>query len=211
MDKYRIIYIDEEEKDRENYSGFLKNEQLEVTAIHPNVVESETINFIIEENFDALIIDNRLMGKDPNIKYSGSDIIKEILSQKDKFPAFILTNNKDDDHVNDEIEDVYIFTKEELRSNPKRIQGNIAGSIKFYKKINTQLEIRLAELNLKRQNDGGLDDADAQELKDLNYEIERRLNRNEIIPDLIKDSESLKALNNVINDAQTYLDEIKKK
>ena len=101
MNKYRIVYIDEEEKDRQNYSELLSSDNIEVIPIHPNVVEADLINYILDENFDAIIIDHRLYGKDASIKYSGADIVQEIQGMKDKFPSFILTANRDEDEVGD--------------------------------------------------------------------------------------------------------------
>ena len=205
-----MIYIDEEEKDRENFSELLASDQLDILAIHPNVVESDLINYIIDEKFDALVIDHRLYGKDSSIKYSGADVVQQIQEIKDKYPSFVLTRNRDEDEVGEKVEEILIFTKDELLNAPAEIQRRITGTIKHYQKINDELEKRLDGLLKKRAAENGLDDADAQELVTVNYEIERRLNKKEILPDLIKDSESLKALNQVINDAQGYLNEIKK-
>ena len=210
MSKYRIVYIDEEEKDRENFSELLSSDQLDVFPIHPNVVEQNLINYILDEKFDALIIDHRLYGKDSSIKYSGADVVQQIQEIKDKFPAFVLTRNRDEDEVGEKIEEILIFTKDELLNNAPEIQRRIAGTIKHYQKINEELESKLTELLKKRVAQKGLDDADTQELMTLNYEIERRLNKKEILPELIKNSESLNALNQVITDAQEYLNKIKK-
>jgi CheY-like chemotaxis protein len=210
MDKYRIVYIDEEEKDRENFSELLSSELLDVVSIHPNVIEADLIKYIIDEKFDALIIDHRLYGKDATIKYSGAEIVQQMQDMREKFPAFVLTRNRDEDEVGDKIEEILIFTKDELMKTPSEIQRRIAGTIKHYKKVNNELENRLAELLKKREEQKKLDDADTQELLNINYEIERRMNKHEILPDLLKESGSLKALNKVIKDAQAYLNKVKK-
>ncbi len=210
MDKFRIVYIDEDEKDRENFSELLTSENLDVLTIHPNVVESDLINYILEEKFDALIIDHRLYGTDTSIKYSGADIVQQIQEIKDKFPSFVLTNNRDEDEVGEKIEEILIFTKKELIENAPEIHRKITSTIKHYQKVNQELGQKLANLLKKRELENGLDDSDSQELLSINYKIERRLNTREILPELIKDSDSLKALNQVINDAQDYLNKVKK-
>lgn len=210
MSKYRLLYIDEDEKDRENLSSELSSDQMEVIAIHPNVVEADLINYILDEKFDAIIVDYTLYGKDASIKYNGAEVVQQIQEIKDKYPAFILTNNRDNEDVGDKIDDNLIFTKTDLKSNPSEIQRRISGTIKHYIRTNTNLEARLVELLKKRNEQGGLDDEDSQELYQVNYEIERRLNKREILPELIKDSDSMKALNQVIKDAQEYLNKVKK-
>src|SRR5436190_3463238 len=125
MSKYRIVYIDEEEKDRQNFSEYLSSDQLDVVAIHPNVIEADLINYILDEKFDALVIDHRLYGKDATIKYSGAEIVQQIQDMRDKFPAFVLTRNRDEDEVGDKIEEILIFTKDELMKNPGEIQRRI--------------------------------------------------------------------------------------
>jgi DNA-binding NarL/FixJ family response regulator len=210
-EKYRIIYVDEEEKDRDNLAPFLSSDgQLEVVAIHPLVLESDLISYIEEQKFDAVIIDHILYGKDTTIKYSGADFVNQMREIKDKFPAFVLTRNREDNELDESLEPFLILTKEELESDTASVIKTIAGTIRHYKRANKQLQSKLQELLQKReQQHGHLDDNEIQEVINLDSEIERRLNRGRMLPDIIKESEGLKALSKTISDAQEFLDKLK--
>ncbi len=210
---YRLLYIDEESEDREAFEDIMSDGDTQLIAAHPYSDETDMLDFIMREKFDCIIADFRLMGKDPNIKYDGTDLLKSIIEKREDFPVFILTRVRDEDDVDSAFEATRILQKSDLEDidDAKELKRKIIKSIDYYRKQTEALENKLEKLILKRQEYGDLEDYDLQSLKDIDERLERRLNIDKRIPDVIKDSESLESLNKVLKEAEDFLITINKK
>lgn len=209
MSKYKVLYIDEQEEERELFEQ-LEDSSLEILTMHPYPSEEEMMKFIWSDNFDAVVVDYGLMKGDPNIKYNGSDILFKINEEREDFPALIFTQDLTQDNGVDEIvPSTKILLKDDLeRRGTESIRRKIKSYIKFYQRENEQLSRELNELIAKRRKqDNHLSDADLERLNYLDTKIERRLNGKRMFPNLLKNSKNFQELNELIKKAENFLNE----
>ncbi|SRR5258706_9976807 len=207
MTKYKVLYIDEQEEEREIFES-LRNDDLDILTKHPYPTEDEMMEYIWNEKFDAVIVDYGLMKNDPRVKYKGNDILERINNDKEDFPALIFTQDiTQDDGVDEKVLSTKILLKDDLNlEKPEPFQRKIKNYIKYYRKESKDLSAEFdALLKKKKSQNGVLNDADLQRLNYLDGRIERRLNGKRVFPDLLKDSQNLKYLNDVIKEADVFL------
>ncbi|MFI5219398.1 MAG: hypothetical protein ACHQNT_07900 [Bacteroidia bacterium] len=206
MKKFRVLYIDEQKSERELFES-LEDDELEIIAMHPYPTEKEMMDYIMNEKFDAIIVDYGLMKDDKKVKYKGNDIINNINDLREDFPALIFTQDiTQDDGVDEKIQSTKILLKDDLDvDNLEILRRKIKSFIKYYQKENENLSQEFQELAEKKQQDNKLSNADLERLNYLDEKIERRLNGRRMFPNLLKDSENLKSLNTLLKDAEDFL------
>jgi DNA-binding NarL/FixJ family response regulator len=207
MEKYKILYIDEQEEYRENFKD-LANENLEIETAHPKKTKGQMMQFIRDNDYDAVIVDYGLMNNDPAIKYTGDEIIKKINEEKEDFPALVITQNIDQDGgVDEKVSATKILLKEDVdHDKPGPFQRKIRGVIEYYKNENLRLSRRMNTLEKKRKKQHGrLSDKDLDELRYLDEKIERRMNGTKKFPEILKGSKNLKAVHDTISHAEKIL------
>ena len=75
MNRYKILYVDEEPIWRDTFTRYAHDE-FEVVAIEPFEVQDELISYIEESAAHAVILDHLLSENMPEINYDGVDIVK---------------------------------------------------------------------------------------------------------------------------------------
>lgn len=200
---YKVAYIDEVQDDRETFSEEINKEDLEVSSIDPIPDVDAMVTHLMAENFDAIVVDYTLYASRPDIKYSGVELINEFWSRRDDFPAFIMTNNRDLDSVDDKIRSTFVFQKKALTNDSAEIIHKLKKEIDFYRKESFLLEEEFALLAEKRNGQPDtLTDAELQRLKELDTIIEKRLNKEKRFTNIIQDSANINQLKNILNSAE---------
>lgn len=206
MSKYSILYIDEQKEYREEFLDKVSDDSFEVKAIHPFASEVQMLDYIANEKCDAVIVDYGLKRNDPNITYNGGDIINSLNESKEDFPAFILTQDLDQDNgVDEHVKSTMILMKSDLNNNLDTLKRRVSKYIKHYQKDNEDLSKEYYDLNEKKQNNA-LSDTELERLNYLDDKLERRFEGDRKLPALIKDSESLRLLNSVLKDAEDFIE-----
>lgn len=205
MEKYKVLYIDEQEEEREIFES-LKDDSLEIETVHPYPTQEEMMRHILEDKYDAVIVDYGLMKEDARVKYKGDDIINRINDAREDFPALIFTQDiTQDDGVDEKVPSTKILLKDDLDiENPEPFQRKIKSYIRFYKKENERLSYEFNELSIKKRKDK-LSDSELERLNYLDQKLERRLHGKREFPNLLKNSETLQHLNELIKDADELL------
>ncbi len=208
---YRIAYIDEEQEDRETYSELLESKSLEIIPIDPFADLDAFVDYIINEKFNAILVDYTLFATRPDIKYSGVDLIKYLWNKREDFPAFIMTNNRDESSVDDFIKSTQVFVKKQVSGDDLvEIQHKIKKEIDFYINENNRLNNEFNTLVKKRESGAELSDIELQQLQDLNETIEKRISINEGFTDIVRDSENMRKLSSILDEAEAFLKKINK-
>ena len=91
---YKIAYIDESKRDRDNFQRYLRASESNDFELHVLEPLSDINNFvknILNDHYVAIIVDFHLSEKNPNIHYDGWDLAKEVLAFREGLPVFILT------------------------------------------------------------------------------------------------------------------------
>jgi len=126
MDSYKVLYIDEEEIWRDNFTRYAHND-FDVEAIQPMEKQEELIDYILRSSADAVILDHLLSEHMPEIIYDGVELIKQLKKRSPHFPFFVLTSH--DLQAMEEAEDVnYIYPKSVISEREE--QNNSKGKFK---------------------------------------------------------------------------------
>ena len=220
---YTVMFIDERQEALDDFKDYIDAITPTKKTIKP-IVEfplsslSEMVQYILNTNPDALIVDYLLNDEIKhlgyNVPYTGTQLINEVRSRRTNFPCFVLTSF--DDRAINESEDVNIvYVKGILETDEKH---SLQARATFIEKIEKQIEHyrarinkakhRLDELrNLRQAGKATIYDED--ELIELDNFLEKALDRTSAIPSDLKQVSSSKKLGSLLAKANEILECIK--
>ena len=94
--KYKILFIDEEKRQQDEFADFMDHYQdkVELLCRYPLSQMAETIAMIDELHPDAIVSDFKLNDIKEDIKYNvsfdGSELMDAYLDERPGFPCFVL-------------------------------------------------------------------------------------------------------------------------
>jgi DNA-binding NarL/FixJ family response regulator len=203
--KYKIGYIDEDHDDRVKFEDQIQSDEIQVVLIDPYENKEHMVEYIVDEKFDAVVVDYTLYATKPVVQYDGVELIRRLWEVRADFPAFILTNNRDENQVDDQIRSTLIFVKSQLNKENEEVARKLKKEIDFYRSENGRFSEELNDLMLKKERKEQFSDSEIQRIQELNNILEKRLNKNDKYTDIIRDSENFKTLNNILNNAEAFL------
>lgn len=212
MIKYRLGIIDETEKDRiKSIAHFEDNNVYNFECVELSLEvdsEDELINQIIEQKLDCVAIDYKLIDH-PRLSFNGNIILNKLLSEKYKFPAFILTNLVPD-ASQENIDDFRIVSKRAI--NPESPEGEeLINKLKnyidkYYKEVK-ESEDELYDLIEKERLDA-INDLDRNRMIELDDFLEHSLSAKSKIPTSWKKPSGFEEISKMTKLAQDILKEI---
>lgn len=212
MKKYRLGIIDETEKDRiKSIAHFEDNNVYNFECVELSLEvdnEDELINQIIEQKLDCVAIDYKLIDH-PRLSFNGNIILNKLLSEKYKFPAFILTNLVPD-ASQENIDDFRIVSKRAI--NPESLEGEeLVNKLKnyidkYYKKIN-ESEDELYDL-IEKERLNLVNDIDRNRMIELDDFLEHSLSAKSKIPTGWKKPSGFEEISKMTKLAEEILKEI---
>lgn len=219
MITYKILFIDEEKDNLNDFRDYVENtsskDTIEVLTKYPLGELEEMIELITKINPDAVITDFNLneMKTDINynIPYNGVELVEELLKIRLGFPCFVLTAYDDlAVSASEDVNKVYIKNilhnnKEESRAKANFLD-RVISQIKHY-----QTKLRNAEEELHKlielRKSGKTNIHDEERIIELDSFIERVIDRQSSIPAEFKKTSNDEKLNNLMS----KVDEILKK
>jgi len=183
MAKYKIAYIDEDESDTRKFQRFSFN-YFDVIPFIPKVSIEETCSDILDSHADAIISDFDFAEQLSTIHYDGTDLVSLFLKKRENFPVFILTSYEDDAISKGEDVNI-IYEKKEMDEGETFLQRVKAQIEKYKFKLEIE-ENRLLELiaeSMKRR----LDASENEELAELDSKIEKALDKESRIPNILRE------------------------
>lgn len=199
MSIYKVAYIDESQEEIGKFQRFCYG-TFEVVPISPKPSKDDTCTEILESHVDAVITDFEFSEQMNDIKYDGTDLVNLVLSKREGFPVFILTSFEDEamrkgDDVN------IIYEKGEKYTTDE--SGNITRNETLLERIKLQIEkykrkleideTRILEL-LEESKKRKLDAFEKQELAELDSKIEKALDKESQIPNILRDDKEAQDL-----------------
>jgi len=213
MGKYKLGIIDETEKDRiKTIAHFEDNNIYNFECVELSLEvdsEDELINQIIENELDCVAIDYKLIDH-PRLSFNGNIILNKLLSEKYKFPAFILTNLVPD-ASQENIDDFRIVSKRAI--NPETPEGEeLINKLKnyidkYYKEIK-ETEDELYGLIEKERLDS-INDIERNRMIELDDFLEHSLSTKSKIPTGWKKPSGFEDISKMTKLAEEILKEIK--
>jgi len=203
MAKYKIAYIDESEADTRRFQRFSYN-HFDVVPFIPKDSIEETCNDILESHVEAIISDFDFAEQLSTVHYDGTDLVSLFLKKREGFPVFILTSYEDDAISKGEDVNI-IYEKKELDQGETFLQRVKAQIEKYKHKLEVE-EKRLLDLiaESKRRK---LDAAEIDELSELDEKIEKALDKESRIPNILRDDKEASDLSELLK----RVDELTKK
>jgi HPt (histidine-containing phosphotransfer) domain-containing protein len=206
MTKYRIAYIDESEADIRRFQRFSYN-YFDVIPFIPKDSVEETCNEILESHVDAVISDFEFSEQLSTVHYDGTNLVSLFLKKRENFPVFILTSFEDDAISKGEDVNI-IYEKKEMDEGEKgeKFLERVKAQIEKYKhKLETD-ENRLLEL-IAESKKKKLNAAEIEELSELDSKIEKALDKESRIPNILRDDKEASDLSELLK----KVDELAKK
>jgi len=203
MAKYKIAYVDESDADTRKFQRFSYN-YFEVVPIFPNDSIEETCNAILESHVDAIISDFDFSEQLSTVHYDGTDLVSLFLKKREDFPVFILTSYEDDAISKGEDVNI-IYEKKEMDEGEKFLERVKAQIEKYKHKLETE-ENRLLEL-ISESKKRKLNASEIEELSELDSKIEKALDKESRIPNILRDDKEASDLAELLK----KVDELAKK
>lgn len=199
---YKIAYIDESESDRQNFQDYLKHtadlNDFFLEVLEPEPEPHEFARKLINNHYQAIIIDFDLTEKNKLIHYKGSELANEILNIRELFPVFVLTSYEDAALMKvDDVNQVYAKRSIVHDEDPlflERVKQQIK---KFEQRIN-DAESRILEL-IQLSKKTKLDAFEEEELIKLDNFIEKSLNKKSPMPNEFKSLSNETRLDKIID------------
>lgn len=201
--KYKIAYIDEDQTDTRRFQRFSYN-YFDVIPIIPMDSIDDTCNEILESNIDAVISDFDFAEQLSTVHYDGTDLISLFLKKREGFPVFILTSYEDD--AISKGEDVNIIYEKKEIDEGEKFLDRVKAQIEKYKHKLEADENRLLEL-IAESKKRKLDAIEKEELAELDSKIEKALDKESRIPNILRDDKEASDLSELLK----KVDELAKK
>lgn len=203
MAKFKIAYVDESEADTRRFQRFSYN-HFDVIPFIPKDLIEETCNEILESHVDAIISDFDFSEQLSTVHYDGTDLVSLFLKKREGFPVFILTSYEDDAISKGEDVNI-IYEKKEMDEGEMFLQ-RVKAQIEKYKHKAELEETRLLEL-ISESKRRKLDAFERQELAELDSKIEKALDKESQIPNILRDDKEASELSELLK----KVDELAKK
>ncbi len=192
--KYKIAYIDEDQSDTRKFQRFSYNFFGVIPIIPKNSIE-DTCNEILENHVDAIVSDFDFAEQLSTIHYDGTDLVSLFLKKREGFPVFILTSYEDD--AISKGEDVNIIYEKKEMDEGEQFLERVKAQIEKYKhKLETD-EKRLLEL-IAESKKRKLDALEREELAELDSKIEKALDKESRISNLLRDDKEASELSELL-------------
>lgn len=218
MMKYKVLFIDEEKRQQDEFADFMDNYQDRVDLIccYPLPSLGETIEMIDELHPDAVVSDFKLNEIKEDIKYNvsfdGSELMDAYLEERPGFPCFVLTSF-DDKAIYSSHDLNIVYVKRSLhpsKDDKTTFADRIIQKIVSYQTEIAQSQERLDALIELRRNKQATS-KDEQELIELDSFLERSLGRKTRVPEGMKELSNMSRLNELIGKAEAILAKLEDK
>ena len=210
--KYKILFIDEEKRQQDEFADFMDHYQdrVELICCYPLSTLVDTIAMIDELHPDAIVSDFKLNDIKDDIKYNvsfdGSELMDAYLDERPGFPCFVLTSF-DDEAIYRSHDLNIVYLKRDLhpsKDDKITFADRIIQKIVSYQTEISNAQKRLNDLMELRRNNQATS-KDEQELIELDSFLERSLGQKTQVPAGMKELSNMKRLNELIEKADAIL------
>lgn len=205
--KYKVIFIDEESTQHEDFEDHFEEywPEAKVICVFPSPTLNEMMEEIEQHQPNAIVVDFQLNDKktdvDYNVCYNGIELLKEIQAQKFDFPCFVLTSY-DDDAVADSDDVNFVYIKKNLHFSSDE------GKVSFAQRVKSQIDKYLARIEnakaelsvlLEKRKSGKANVKDEGRIIELDSFLEKTMDATGAIPDEMKHLSNMERLNSLID------------
>jgi HPt (histidine-containing phosphotransfer) domain-containing protein len=192
--KYKIAYIDEDQTDIRRFQRFSFN-YFDIIPIIPKDSIEDTCQEILEHYVDAIISDFDFAEQLTTVHYDGTDLVSLFLKKREGFPVFILTSYEED--AISKGEDVNIIYEKKEMDEGEMFLERVKAQIEKYRHKLEMDETRLLEL-IAQSKKRRLDAVEMEELSELDSKIEKSLDKESRITNLLRDDKKASELSELL-------------
>ncbi|HCA5148153.1 TPA: hypothetical protein MW178_003384 [Acinetobacter baumannii] len=221
-----IVFIDEQKSEHHKFQRLFMQEiytsEVNITPLFPCKTLEEMIELIISFHPDALVVDWNLNdikteGVTHNVRYSGSDLVKEFLSIRKNFPCFIATSLDEDASKSPSTFDInMIYPKssslDETTTTEKILtfKDRVLLQIKKYKTLINEKENRFETLSKLKHSGKNLTYEEEKEFKELDSFLEAAIDDRAKTPEDLKEITNTQRLDSLLKGVNDLLSRISK-
>lgn len=222
MDKYKILFIDEETDSFDDFLDYVEK-STRAGEIEPiTQLPLEDLDMMLERIFeispDAIITDFNLNEKrvdiDYNVPYNGTELLEAFLSKRTDFPFIVLTAF-DDVAINetDDVNKIYVkhilhkSNKEEATKARATFLDRVIASINHYQSKLKNAEEELIHL-LEKKNAGEANYDEEQRIIELDGFIEKSVDKGSSIPNEYKLSSNTGKLGELLSRVDSIINKL---
>ncbi|MEC9385145.1 MAG: hypothetical protein VX393_02010 [Pseudomonadota bacterium] len=212
MEEFKIIYIDEDEKERRNFELTFDQPDCKLILEHPRSTLEEMIDVIVYEKPDAVICDFLLKEKEPTVNYDGADLLQGIRDKNKRLPCFLLTSYESD-AIRTTLDVNSVHDKDELIAEDAEkptFGDKVTQQIKANRKVLGELKDKISGLH-KRYANGDLSTAEEREYNKVSVKIEEFIFSDEETHLSINDTSVLERLDKLLDYSDQLIKALKKR
>lgn len=205
FNEYKIGYVDENDDDitffLQHFSDYF---EIKILKLDSTSTIKEVISWVLDSQLDLIIVDFDLKEK-LEVEFFGNDILEKLNEHYLNFPMFMLTSHekKAINESDASIDDV-IYSKLDVYNNIDIFVMRFVNKIVKYKSEIDKAKKRHEELSRKSK----LTFEEEEEILNLDDFIEQVYDRKGSTPKVMKNTQSLEKLNELVDKADIILQKI---
>ena len=211
MSKYLIVYIDEEQQERDAFEIYFEeySDTFEVECVLPGgKTIDQMVDEIIELNPDMVVLDFNLKYTDTTVSDNGDVLMQRINDRKPLLPIILLTSYKDiakRSFLSPE-KRKSIYEKSELvNSKNPLFKNEVSGYITYYHELLEKYKSEFFELKQEKNPS----DAIQARLTELDSILEESVDRQSAIKPSHKTDQNIEDLKELIESTKELIKELK--
>lgn len=207
--KYTIGYIDEEEKEVDDFQSYFDeySDEIEVVPINPNNKEvEEIVDETLANKCDVIAIDFYLKYANSHVKVNGDELLLRIKERKLNLPLLIFTSRREEANKGFLSIDTLICDKSEINDpNNSGFKDKIIKHVEFYNELKKKYKEEFSELRLRQIKGDKLTGKEKKRIIELNNLIEEMVDRQLQVTPIENQDEELKEINSLIEKTEELL------
>ncbi|MDH7448032.1 hypothetical protein [Aquimarina sp. 2201CG14-23] len=212
--KYRIAYIDEEQKEIDDFLSYFDEyaDEIDIIPIHPNnKATDEIVDEIIEQKCDLVIIDFYLKYAESNVEVNGDELLLRVKDRQLNLPLLIFTSRVEEAQDSFVSPETLICSKKEI-NDPENssFKDKVVSHIEFYKKLKKRYQEEYSKLRLKQDSGEKLTGKEKKRVIELNHILEEMSDRQRLVTPIENQDQELTEINALVDKTEELIQKLSK-
>lgn len=211
--KYRIGYIDEEEREIDDFLSYFDNyaDNLVIIPIRPNNKSIDVIvDEVLEQKCDIVVIDFYLKYAQSEVEVNGDELLLRINDRRANLPMLIFTSRIEEAKEGFISPSTLICRKSEINDpNDASFKDKLVDHIEFSIKLKKNYQVEFSKLRARQENGEKLTGKEKKRVIELNHLLSEMSDRQRLVNPIENQDEELLAINNLISKTENLIDKLK--
>jgi hypothetical protein len=212
--KYRIAYIDEEQKEIDDFLSYFDeySDEIDIIPVHPNnKATDEIVDEIIEQKCDLVIIDFYLKYAESNVEVNGDELLLRVKDRQLNLPLLIFTSRIEEAQDSFVSPETLICRKNEI-NDPENtsFKDKVVRHIEFYKKLKKRYQEEYSKLRFRQDSGEKLNGKEKKRVIELNHILEEMSDRQRLITPIENQDQELSEINALVDKTEELIQKLSK-